>query len=239
MGVKTMQCVIVFSLAILLSIKAVQAQGFSKADCEIRVNGVDLIVGSCKIEVGEYDFVRIESDKISETGRPVGVVELAYDAGEIFAVNYASYSMSRMATLAVDSLSGSLLANGGCISSKEISLCVSELESAILPASQASEGPIDLEKWCLPADECSGQIRINADGFDMCEESCRVENEVQVDGMRSILFDLSCSSDYAGNTVKRTFFSEYTDGISGEHSAIIVNESGATQLIECESGDNL
>lgn len=103
------------------------AQSLDNAECNIQVNGIDLIVGRCIVteEAGTLRFTSTDIRTTDSSGLPKVRLELVLD-GETGNLSYAGYNtenMSRFADLSLDGLNSSLTDVGGCVETRSFRLC--------------------------------------------------------------------------------------------------------------------
>lgn len=54
----------------------------------------------------------------------------------------------------------------------------------------------DLTGYCLPGDECTGDVAFRGMTVDLCEETCTLSRPVAVLNMDATLYDFTCHGDH-------------------------------------------
>lgn len=93
----------------------------------------------------------------------------------------------------------------------------------------------DFNGWCFDGGECTGEVEINGNSFDLCEESCQMRNPVSVTGLSAALYDVECTSDNGGPTTERKFFLQYLDQLTGTERGLMASANGTNELFRCNS----
>ena len=91
---------------------------------------------------------------------------------------------------------------------------------------------VDLEGWCMPADECTmRQMPIKGGVWTRCDDKCVLGQAVEVRDMNATLYDVFCPGD-AGDHSFRALFAHVEDH-DGNKSMIMLTREGVETLEEC------
>ena len=120
---------ILAAIATIVAVGAqkVDAQTTVNAECDIQLNGIDLITGSCMVveKDGELQISSAALQSDNTSGLPKARVNLLLSDNkkDVILATYNTDNMSRFADISLNGLKANLSERGGCIETGSLNLC--------------------------------------------------------------------------------------------------------------------